>query len=463
MRIKVFFARPRFRSKIDNWNTILPTLASFFFFPLKNLRRLSKLDLQQIVSSEIFLHFSYRNRNYLPNRGYFRREWTRLAWMAMDGRWREANSMRVALLHKARVQYGLSEEFSPNIMERAWTSNYGHLGALIKYRDAQQLGLVAPGRRLIVRSRNYSENRPIYRLLRESFDFMDSTSPSSVFDLEPLFPLTEKVSFIRTNEGYHDLSEFFNLVGERQKQKGQFRRGKFKFSEAEQEFISQKFIELDIDLKQPFVALHIRDTKDKYAVRDSTPDNFIPAIRYITSRGIPLIRIGSQNASLLPQIPGFIDSRDSFSAEEQLLNDFVISNCEYFISSQSGPSVVAHALGVPTLIVDGVAILKHSFTTPGLSMTLPKPWLDSTERKLSAEEILEIGLGFKELATSDGGYHLRNNSPEEILFAVKEFLGLIEQPNQTRTSDSKFQHMKECAGGIGDGLISELFFLDKAK
>ena len=451
------------RSTLLKVFTFLKNYIHFAFFYILNLSRLSNNDIYQISNSEIFRYFKADGAANNRPRSYFRREWTRLAWMAMEGNRKEANLMRVALLLEARAQYGLSEEFTPNIMERGWTTHYGHLGALIKYRDAQKLGLVAPGRRLVVRSQKYSYNRPFFRLLRESFDFMGSTSPTSVFDLEPLFPLTEKVTFIKTSEGYQDLAQFYNLVGERQSQQGQFKRETFRFSEVEQELIFQKLYEFNIDSKQPFVALHIRDTGDKYAVRDSIAENFIPSIREITNRGMPVLRIGSLYSSPLPQISGLIDFRGMSSEEEQLLNDFAISNCEYFISSQSGPPGVAHALGVPTLIVDAVAIASYSYTTVGLSMTLPKPWLDSTERQLSYEEIFGLGLGACELATSKGGYHLRNNSSEEILFAVREFSSFIEQPNRTRENASDFREMKKSVGGIGDGLISELYFIDKSK
>jgi len=432
-------------------------------FPILNLNRLSNNDIYQLSHSEVFNYFKANGALKERPRSFFRREWTRLAWLAMEGKCKESNMAREVLLLKARAQYGLSEEFTPNIMERGWTTHYGHLGALIKYRDAQKLGLVASGRRLVVRSHRYSYERPIFRLLRESFDFMGSTSPTSVFDVESLFPLTEKVTFMRTSEGYQDLFQFYNLVGERQSQQWHFKRETFRFSEVEQELIFQKLYGFNIDPKQPFVALHIRDTGDKYASRDSIAENFIPSIREIINRGMPVLRIGSLNNSPLPQIPGLIDFKGISSEEEQLLSDFAISNCEYFISSQSGPAGVAHALGVPTLIVDAVAIACSSYTTAGLSMTLPKPWLDSTDRQLSYEEIFGLGLGACQLSQFKGGYHLRNNSSEEILFAVREFSNFMKHPSRTRDNPSDFRALKKSVGGYGDGMISELYFINNPK
>lgn len=427
-------------------------------FPYLNINRVSTGDLRQIIDSEYFDYFRSKGSASKLPRSYFRREWTRFAWMAMEGEYHKANLGRANLILEARSVHGLDEDFVPTTLEKGWTTHYGHLGCLINFRNAQELGVVGLGRRLVLRSNHYYINRPIYRLLRNNFDFMNSVSKNSIFDTEPFFHFTEKVPFISTNMGFKELAEFFNLVSEKQIQRQNFKRENFQFIDQELVAVERLFREHGYSHEQPFVAIHIRETQDKYSARDSVASNFVPAIQEIIKTGRVAIRIGSPNSSRRPSIPGLIDLRGAVSAEEQFLHDFVISRCDYLISSQSGPTAVAHALGVPTLIVDGVAIARYSYSTPALSMTLPKPWLNSKGQKLSYENVLRLGLGFCELATSQKKFYLQNNSGNEILSAVREFSSLLSNATTARKNPSGFQEMKKSIGGIGEGLISEVYF-----
>jgi len=433
-------------------------LALFFLFPVKNFKRLSNSDLEQIVNSEVFHYFSNSSKSFLSDRSYFRREWTRLTWMAMEGEYHKANLGRTNLILEARSAHGLDEYFVPTILERGWTTHYGHLGCLINFRNAQELGVARLGRRLVLLSNHYHFNRPIYRLLHNSFDFMNSFSKNSIFDTEPFFHFTDKVSFTSTNMGFKEPAEFFNLVSEKQIKHQNFKRENFQFTDQELFAVERFFKEHGYSHEQPFVAIHIRETKDKYSARDSVASNFVPAIQEIIKTGRVAIRIGSPNSSRLPSIPGLIDLRDAVKTEDQFLHDFVISRCDYFISSQSGPTAVSHALGVPTLTVDGIAIARYSYSTPALSMTLPKPWFNSKGQKLTYENVLRLGLGFCELATSQNQFYLQNNSGEEILSAVREFSSLLSNTAASRKNPSNFQELKKSIGGIGEGLISEVYF-----
>lgn len=430
----------------------------FMSFPIANMNRLSNNDLYQIANSEYFNYFRVSGAVSNRTKSYFRREWTRLAWMAMEGDFHIANIGRTSLILEARSLHGLDEDFVPMTLEKGWTTHYGHLGCLINFRNAQELGLVRMGRRLVLRSNSYSNNRPIYRALRNKFDFMDTFSKNSIFDTEPLFHFTDKVSFASTNEGFKDPSELFNLVYERRNQLQNFKRESFEFSDGEIEAINRLFQKYGYSYKHPFVVIHIRETRDKYSARDSIASSFIPSIQEIIKTGRLVIRIGLPNSSRLPSIPGLIDLRNVASVEEQFIHDFVISNCDYLVTSQSGPAAVAHAIGVPTLTVDGVAIAKSCYSTSALSMTLPKPWHNANGHKLSYEEVFELGLGFCELEIAQKIYHTQCNSATEILLAVREFSKLVGGDPETRKNPIGFQEAKRSVGGFGDGLISEIYF-----
>lgn len=88
--------------KILRFIALIPLAISFFTFPLKNLKRISMADLNLILDSEVLNYFRKDNGNRVASRGYFRREWTRLAWMSMEGGYHESNQRRSEFLREAR-------------------------------------------------------------------------------------------------------------------------------------------------------------------------------------------------------------------------------------------------------------------------------------------------------------------------------------------------------------------------
>jgi putative glycosyltransferase (TIGR04372 family) len=425
---------------------LLRSSVLLFMFPVKNFKRLSNSDVEQLVNSEVFHYFSNNNKRYLSGRSYFRREWTRLAWMAMDGKYHEANLLRADLLRKAREIHGLPENYTPSIMERAWTTHFGHLACLFAFEDGQRFNILPNRRRMVLNSNTFARNRPIFRILKDSFDFLDVRSKASIFDTEPYFPLTEKVSFISADSKFLELTQFLNEIGNAHRTLNPGSRELIPFTELETSFIKALFAKNGMDDQAPFVALHIRETKDKYADRNSKALDFWPSIKYLIRNGAYVLRIGSKLGLDLPHCPGLLDLTN-LGDDIRFLHDYAIANAEFFITSQSGPSAFAHLIGVPTLTVDALAIARSTYTTRAFSMSLPKKLKNNSGAYLPWESFFENEVSYRELDFNIADFSLSSNSSDDILSATKEFAYKMNLAQSASKNPSAFVAAKKSVRG----------------
>ena len=417
------------------------------------------IDLEQIRNSEIFYYFSNENKVSFSDRGrgYFRREWTRLAWMAMDGKYHEANHLRADLVRQARDIHGLSEIYTPNFMERGWTTHFGHLACLFAFDDAQKFNILPNIRRLVLNSSSFAKNRPIFRIIKDSFDFIDVKSKTSIFDTETYFPLTEKVSFLSAGSRFLELTQFLNEVGEANRRINPGTRINVPFTDREMSTIKALFAKNGMSDQVPFVALHIRETEDKYSDRNSRTLSFLPTIKYLIDSGTYVLRIGSKSGGNLPQCPGLLDLA-GLKDEMSFLHEYAIANAKFFITSQSGPSAFAHLIGVPTLTVDALAIARSTYTTRALSMSLPKKLKNDSGVNLPWECFFENKISFREYGFQVGEFKLCNNNSYEILCAVKELESNLKVDYLKLRNPISFVEAKKAVGGNGIGLVSTQFF-----
>lgn len=429
----------------------------FASFPILNLNRLSNNDLYQLSHSEVFKYFKADGAAKERPRSYFRREWTRLAWMAMEGNYHESNTFRKNLILEARSINNLPQDYQPALMERGWTTHFGHMACLFAFRDGQRFNIVPNKRRLVLNSGIFSRNRPIFRILKDSFDFLDVRSKASIFDTEPYFPLTEKVSFISADSKFLELTQFLNEIGNAHRTLNPGSRELIPFTELETSFIKALFAKNGMDDQAPFVALHIRETKDKYADRNSKALDFLPSIKYLIRNGTYVLRIGSKLGLDLPHCPGLLDLTN-LGDDIRFLHDYAIANAEFFITSQSGPSAFAHLIGVPTLTVDALAIARSTYTTRAFSMSLPKKLKNNSGVYLPWESFFENEVSYRELDFTIADFSLSGNSSDDILSATKEFAYKMNLAQSASKNPSAFVAAKKSVRGIGDGLISEQFF-----
>ena len=186
----------------------------------------------------------------------------------------------------------------------------------------------------------------------------------------------------------------------------------------EKEFFAlSQLRKLGLPIDAWFVCLHVPQTKDRLNIRQSSIDNYLLAIKYITDQGGWVIRIGDPNNPELPELDNVIDyahNQENYS----IVNLYAISKCKFFIGVTSGPSLVASLFRV-FVVGTNRTQLAHDYA---FNLSIIKHVYDKNLKKyLSIEEILEASSEtqfFEDKA--DSRFQLSENTEDEIKHIVEE-------------------------------------------
>jgi putative glycosyltransferase (TIGR04372 family) len=147
--------------------------------------------------------------------------------------------------------------------------------------------------------------------------------------------------------------------------------------------------------------------------------------------GLAVIRVGSPNSTPLPQISSLFFDYANYAKRTSRLDIFLPANCQFAISTMSGPDAVALAAGRPVLYLDLVQY-HLCFAGTGQSTWVPAILKDATDCHLSLGEVFEQGAGrlLGQQAFIDKGITIELSSPLLIRDYVenyaKEFLSGTE-------------------------------------
>ncbi len=215
---------------------------------------------------------------------------------------------------------------------------------------------------------------------------------------------------------------------------------------------------LGIREKDKIVCLHVRDSAylskqfpeknfTYHDYRDAKIDSYQIAVEHLLSTGYKVIRLGSSsNQSLLIDNDNFIDlciNRDEEYGD--FLDIFLLSTCDYFIANFSGPFCVAAMFDTPILVINGTPV-QHPHSKYG--RYIPKRLFQNKEEinlmevchgKTFSEDSEDTILFHSHLNLKEHGYYYLDNSPADILSAVKEFDNLVVERviNEEPTSFQK--------------------------
>jgi putative glycosyltransferase (TIGR04372 family) len=206
--------------------------------------------------------------------------------------------------------------------------------------------------------------------------------------------------------------------------------------------------ELGIGENSWYVCLHVRESgfrKDggMRNYRNHNVDNYKMAIDYINSLGGYVVRLGDASMKKLPPNPLLIDY--PFTKYKSDFNDvLLIQGCEFYIGCQSGIHDTAKMFGKKILLINifnpmyggplrerDRGIMKHIYSI-------------KLKRYLSVKEVL---LGGEDRLNADWiqfgeNYKFVENSPEEILDAVKEFIEIVNNSDEYTGSSLQLEAEK---------------------
>ncbi len=202
----------------------------------------------------------------------------------------------------------------------------------------------------------------------------------------------------------------------------------------------------NINREDKIVCLHLRDAQylnqigsghdwSYHDYRDASIENYEIAVTWLIERGYKVIRIGSFSNQKLPiSSESYIDicvQRDPRYGD--IIELMLIANCDFFLGTTSGPLGLAAIFDTPTLVLNATPFEPPYFPN---SRFIPKrlvkegkniSYLDvSAGKTLSCDNPQKILYCLDNRELEKYNYKYIENSPEDILAAVKEFSVLVE-------------------------------------
>jgi putative glycosyltransferase (TIGR04372 family) len=413
-------------------------------------------ELKSLSANEITHYFQMVRSD---NRYNFRQRWTAATSIAKTGKYLEAVALRKEIMRDARRLIGADTTYVPHILESDFLSHYGHLALLNYVKLASENSLISGRNFSLTANQQHLIDRPFLRSALDGVQITRSFGGSSILDHNSLFGISDKTLLVSAQEDYMDMQIIINLVEESvQKDKRIERFCNVSPTEiAEFESLTGNFKLRGYDW---FATVHVRTTAEKATARDNSFENLLPLIKYIKSDGGFVIIIGEHNPNdLRITSDSILDFRLAAKGKPHLV-DIAISEAKYFIGPDSGPSAHAVYLGVPTLRVDGVALMKNTYSTHAPSISLPKFWTDHRGNRIDWRQIAQSDLGFCENSFANGGFQLNKNSAVDILESFKE-LKRAKEFNSLAEVDANNKlllELKSKFGGVGSGLVASCFF-----
>ncbi|WP_315727978.1 MULTISPECIES: TIGR04372 family glycosyltransferase [unclassified Bradyrhizobium] len=216
-----------------------------------------------------------------------------------------------------------------------------------------------------------------------------------------------------------------------------------------------------------FVCLHMRDAEARgetlgvgESIRSSNIGNYFDTVRYITSIGGWVIRMGGRKAPPMPEMPRVIDYARS---EDQVpeIDIHLMRRARMFIGTTSGFAYVASSFGIPTAMVNAlssVGLLWSKDTRFAL-----KPVHTAEGRMLSLSDVTseQWRWTFPTYETvRSAGLTVSESSSDEILETTKEVLDLSSGRPAIQPVDDAWETRVHVPGFFGSSRPSR-YFLEK--
>ena len=199
-------------------------------------------------------------------------------------------------------------------------------------------------------------------------------------------------------------------------------------------------------LNLKFVCLHIRTMNYKGTLdnenngfRNASPESYIPAIKYLISKGFIVVRLGDVVPNILPNIDGYIDyANSSYKSEE--MDIFLIKKSSFYFGTNSGIYDLALLLKTPMLTVNTTEMLAAK-PYHRLDVMIYKRVKSHTDRQpLSMKEYLNLdSISLAEIEFID-------NESQDMIEAIDQMLANLKgQINDDTALDIEFREMQKIA------------------
>ena len=180
-----------------------------------------------------------------------------------------------------------------------------------------------------------------------------------------------------------------------------------------------------------FVCVHGREggfsaiDESNHSHRNGDIENYILAIRLITSRGGWVVRIGDDSMKPLPAMNNVIDYAHH-PLKSPRLDIILCASCKFILGSTSGICLVSSLFGIPAAIANMMPAADLWYGPHDIS--IPKRiWSQDSKRYLSLEESLQYPNGWYRYASqyAANGLEPVENDPDDIAGLAGEMMNRL--------------------------------------
>lgn len=176
-------------------------------------------------------------------------------------------------------------------------------------------------------------------------------------------------------------------------------------------------------VRNKYICLHIRTgyyyNEKSINIRNASIENYIDAIKFIIQKGYFVIRLGEPVPILdnLMNIEGYWDYPTS-SLKSELMDMWLIKNCDFYVGTLSGMSEVAQLFGKEILLTNSVLPdFRYSYSKKACLLKKIKvkdkdEYISSINFKNYVQDLLE----------NPNAFLYEENTPNQIRIAVEIFL-----------------------------------------
>lgn len=387
-----------------------------------------------LINSGIFPN---KNKNYFK----WELEWNKSYRLFNSGHYEDSIRIRNDVMHEIYNFNGTNtKDYFPPLLSKTYSGAFGHRGNLGVHIGAQKLGLVPNGQRFLEVNKNQLTD-PFFMSITNDIKIVPDLNNSKISDPPPgKWHLYEKMQLIKCFSNFVDQFQLKEIVFK--KMNGE----KILCLDPEYELrAASELKKLGIGINDWFVTLHVRQTADQNEHNYQPISTYMAAIKFITSVGGKVIRIGDNTQPPLPNIKNVIDlTRHVNSASH--LHYYALANAKFFLGTPSGPSYIPPLFNVPVLLANLTFPALNSPYYSNKTIYIPKR-IYARGRLLSLNQLLNSNLGFASFSPKQlrqSGISLEWNHEIEILDAAKEMIETIFNGNNIRNLglDSRVQDIR---------------------
>ena len=418
----------------------------------------------RLIKVDAIEELNLRESGFIPNRRNraligLRKKWYIAEGLQRVGRYHEAVNIREEILTDLYHYQGIKDQsYYPPFLGTAWSSNFGHLTAIGHLQLAQSVEMVPLGTRFVL-DNSKPANRELFNAMTSKMQLVGQVNGTNWTELPEFWHLAERIRTIRGKHGFIDGTKLFDDLFV-QENLETLERNYFKLDEDYVNISTAKLQKIGLPKNCPFVTLHVRENISQLDPRTQPIQTYFRAIEELNKKGIWVVRIGDSGMEKLPRLPRFIDLVQQPEAGRDL-HAYLLSHCEFFVGTASGPSWVPRLFGKPSLITNINEIGTQMSRGPGATIYLPKRYRRSNGQALSMRELFEMRFAFASFDRAElknMGFLLEHNSELEIFSAVNEILKTYQdfstKPTETYPN---IQLLRREFQAVGNGNFSQAY------